>query len=176
MKLGTDLYPLFACVLLCGTFSFASAEDSSPAVGFKIADLESSINGVEYVLAPILSDLIRLWGKPDRIRELVNDVRIWDDLGIRTFSGSGSTLIDSLAISMQKQDGKVYPTGTFSGKIQLPKGTLTSKTTVQDLQKMGFKSDATLKKFQRLSLIGSSFLVETSPKDNRVVAVALSFE
>lgn len=119
-----------------------------------------AINGKQFPIGPTVEALVRLWGEPDSIFKGINNIRIWDDLGVRAYSEPGSLSVDSLTFSMKKQDKKHAPENVFSGKIETPKGTLTKDSTSADLKELGFTENTSLSKYYDLDTAAFSFFAE----------------
>lgn len=173
-------YPLLAAWTGLVSFCFVPltplvAAEGEKSVVVTIGDEKSSINGVEFLLAPSLKDVIELLGPPDRIKKLANDIRIWDDLGIVAYSAPGTTEIDSLTFTMTKQDQELTAKRVFSGQINLPMGPINRNSKMEDLKKLGFTPNASLEKFYELELLAASFLLEFDAESGSLMAVSVEF-
>lgn len=139
-----------------------------------MSDEASSINGAEFFLAPQVSQLVSLWGNPDRESNLQNTVRIWDKLGVRSYSAHGKSSADSLSFTMKLNDKKLSSKEVFTGTIKIPGGQITSQSTVEDLKALGFKQHV-LDKFYKLALLTGSFLAEIDTESGELVEVSVEF-
>jgi len=135
-----------------------------------------SINGTQFLPRPSVDDLVELWGPPDRLEKLANDIRIWDELGVRAYSNRGGFSVDSLAFTMRKQDRKLAAKSAFAGTIRVPEGALTNQSTLADLERLGFTPNPALSKFQDLDLPMISFLAEIDEEaGGTLVSLSLKF-
>lgn len=164
-------FVFFATLLPPSPPPVAAADPKSTTL--VVSEDEISIAGKTFALGPSVADLEKLWGKPDRVENLANDIRLWDSLGIRSYSEPGSTMIDSLSFTLQKQDMKLAAKNTFTGRIELPKGVITANTKAADLKALGFKRNKALAKFYELQLLSASFLVEIAESDGSLVTISV---
>lgn len=156
------------------TLLSVGAEDKAPTL-VKVSDDDILIDGDTFDYGPQVRDLETLWGKPDRFEKLANDIRIWDVIGVRSYSQSGDPFVDSLSFTMKKQDFKLAAKSVFQGKIELPKGAITNQTTSADLKALGFEQHEILSKMYKLELVTASFLAEVDESDGSLVTISMTF-
>ena len=78
------------------------------------------LNKTKINLPTTVDTLAPLLGKPSRVLAKVNTIHVWDERGIFTYSKPGSTIIDSIAICLNPNDGlDYYPTNQFFGSLTL---------------------------------------------------------
>ena len=169
------LASLFTCLCLTATTPPLAAADPEAIVVSTVGD-EVTIDGAEIVLVPAVADLVKAWGEPSRTKNLVNDIRIWDDLGIRTYSSTGSPSVDSISFTMrEREDFELAAKTPFAGRILLNTGTITKESTVDDLDDHGFTPHEVLTKMRELDLFTVSFLAETDEESGELVSLSMSF-
>ncbi len=162
-------------VLFCFVTSPFVAKAADPVLSVAASEMGVSVGEVEFVVSPSVGELVELWGPPSRTLNLANDIRIWDDLGIRAYSKPGSRSAKSLSFTLKEQDSKIEAKSVFPGELKFPGGTVTSKTKSTELPGIGFKQDATLAKFYRLALLTASVLLEVDPDSGSVATLSLEF-
>lgn len=160
--------------LLGSFFEAAPAAEREPVV-VTLDEEGSSINDVGFLLTPSVNAVVQLWGNPDRVKNLANDIRIWDSLGIRAYSAPGTTFVDSLTFTMQKQESELSAREIFTGQVNLEEGSITQKSTVNDLKKLGFEAVENLPKFYRFESLVASILAEIDPANGALVTLSVEF-
>ena len=160
-------------LLLSANLSAVADEKTTPTI--TISEDGLAIGEKTFLLGPSVSDLTTAWGTPSRVEKLANDVRIWDDLGVRSYSENGRTTVDSHSFNFKKQDMKLAAKSPFTGKLILSKDTISAATTTEDLQKLGFEQHEILKKLYQYKLPTASFLAETDPSDGSIVTISVEF-
>lgn len=158
----------------CVVQAFAPAVAAEKEIVVVVSDDGSSIDGVEFLISPEISKLVSLWGNPDRESRLQNIVRIWDQLGVRSYTAPGMSTADSLSFTMKANDKKLSAKQVFNGTIKVPGGQITNGSNVENLKALGFKRHV-LDRFYKLALLTGSFLAEIDTETGELLEISVEF-
>jgi hypothetical protein len=117
--------------------SAAPAPAAAPTITFAEGRLGYGGRTIEFPAS--LDQVIELFGPPSRTIALGNTIDTWDDLGVHVYRKSGETLVNCVNVSLAPQASAFSPHSPFTGRIELPGGSIGRESTSEELRAAGLR-------------------------------------
>ena len=136
---------LCSIALLLASFGCGQrvAFDPQSVEGMKIVLTQESISfdGKNIVFPLTMDALIAELGERDGTHALHNTIRVWNNLGIYSYSRPGTSEVHQVSFAFQFEDFNFCPSNSFTGVVSIGSIYIHENSSLANLQALGFESD-----------------------------------
>ena len=131
---------------LCGfILLFFSSIISAQSVTIEIKSDNLYVNSKKITKETTVQDIRSILGNPDREFSKLSDIWTYDSLGLKIYIGKKDSSLETISVDYKKGDLEFSPQRDFKGRLIINSQAISSKTSIQELEKMdiGFESSIT---------------------------------